>query len=140
MKKVYISILALILAVSCGGGGSQKSKGESLSTLKVAYLEVSGISEATGFQIDFNVSDDLSDISIEKVANISSWTLQKSIKNNTLRVLAYNKELKPINKETSLNLFKIIIPKGASISLKSYKFVDSFGAPINPENISFHEE
>ncbi len=142
MIKVYITILAFIFAISCGGGsGSSEGKNEEkVSPQKTFYVIASGISDAVGLQIEFNIPEKVSNISVEKTSDLSDWTLKKSIEGNVLKVLAYNENLKPISKKTSLTLLKIKLLKDIPISLKSYKFVDSFGAPVTPENISLRSE
>ncbi len=136
-KYIFLLIIPFFLYACGGGGGEEKNNSQTNNTpsLKEHTISARNIKECVGFEITLNLTEG-SNYSIEKSPSIKSWNLKYSLKENKVKIIAFNPDLKPIGKNESVPLIKIKIPNGIQITSITYKVVDDFGNPIKKADIS----
>jgi 3D (Asp-Asp-Asp) domain-containing protein len=136
-KYIFFLIIPFFL-YACGGGegkGNNNSQPNNTPSLKEHTISAQNIKECVGFEITLNLTEG-SNYSIEKSPSIKNWNLKYSLKENKVKIIAFNPDLKPIGKNESTPLIKIKIPSEIQISSITYKVVDDFGNPIKGAEIS----
>ncbi len=138
-RLIFLTALFSFL-ISCGGGGGSGSDNTVQNpspTTKVFSIYAEGCFGAVGFQIECSISQNVKtqDVVVKKGDFIKNWDLSSSVVNGKLKIIAYNKDLFPINSNNRILLFKIKAPDGTDINNITKKFVDISGVTIDTVNL-----
>ncbi len=136
--KTLFMILVVQLFFSCGGGsGSEDNSNNSNEagttiSYKRFILYGKNLNGTVGFEVTLSVENN-ANYTVEKLLSSENWEIRNNLEKNTLKILAFNKDLEPLNNnnEEEIPLISIEFQNLINVELVNVKAVDEFGNPLD---------